>query len=87
MLMLDQDTTVAPDMVETLIEVVRREPDIQRLALVGSNFKANLGDWNACGAAQKLSRHETVTAITSGGLVSLSAFAIGGLQMIFSSTA
>jgi GT2 family glycosyltransferase len=27
MLMLDQDATVAPDMVETLIEVVRREPD------------------------------------------------------------
>lgn len=83
MLMLDQDTTVAPDMVETLIEVVRREPDIQRLALVGSNFKDKV--------TGRLDTHvarpddsagiETVTAITSGSLVSLSAFrAIGGLR-------
>jgi rhamnosyltransferase len=82
-LMLDQDTTVAPDMVETLIEVVRREPDFQRLALVGSNFKDKV--------TGRLDTHvarpddsagiETVTAITSGSLVSLNAFrAIGGLR-------
>jgi rhamnosyltransferase len=83
MLMLDQDTTVAPDMVETLTEVVRREPNIQRLAVVGSNFKDKV--------TERLDTHvarpddsagiETVTAITSGSLVSLSAFrAVGGLR-------
>jgi len=83
MLMLDQDTIVAPDMVETLIEVVRREPDLKRLAVVGSNFKDKV--------TGRLDTHvarpddsagiETVTAITSGSLVSLSTFrAIGGLR-------
>jgi rhamnosyltransferase len=38
-LMLDQDTTVAPDMVESLGAIVRSDPDAQRLAVVGSNFK------------------------------------------------
>jgi len=76
MLMLDQDTTVAADMVETLIEVARRVPDVQRLAVVGSNFEDKV--------TGRLDTHvarpddsagtETVTAITSGSLVSLNAF-------------
>jgi rhamnosyltransferase len=83
MLMLDQDTTVAPDMVETLVEVVRREPDAQRLAIVGSNFKDKVtGRLNTHVARPDESAGvETVTAITSGSLVSLSAFrSIGGLR-------
>jgi len=70
-LMLDQDTTVAPDMVESLGEIVRSDPHAQRLAVVGSNFKDKV--------TGRLST--TVTAITCGSLVSLSVFqALGGLR-------
>lgn len=82
-LMLDQDTTVASDMVETLTEVVRREPDIHRLAVVGSNFKDKVTGRLDTHVAQPDDSIglETVTAITSGSLVSLRAFrAIGGLR-------
>jgi rhamnosyltransferase len=83
MLMLDQDTTVAPDMVETLAEVVRSDSDAQRLAVVGSNFKDKVtGRLNTTVVRPDDSgATETVTTITSGSLVSLSAFqAIGGLR-------
>jgi rhamnosyltransferase len=83
MLMLDQDTTVAPDMVETLVEVVRRALDVQRLAIVGSNFKDKVtGRLNTPVARpDDLAGVETITAITSGSLVSLTTFrAIGGLR-------
>jgi len=83
MLMLDQDTTVAPDMVETLVEVARRVPDVQRLAVVGSNFQDKVTGRLDTHAARPddSAGMETVTAITSGSLVSLSAFeVIGGLR-------
>jgi rhamnosyltransferase len=83
MLMLDQDTTAAPDMVETLAEIVCSDSDAQRLAVVGSNFKDKItGRLNTTVARPGDSGGtETVTAITSGSLVSLSAFqAIGGLR-------
>jgi rhamnosyltransferase len=82
MLMLDQDTIVAADMVETLVEVARRVPDVQRLAVVGSNFQDKVtGRLDTHVARPDSAGMETVTAITSGSLVSLNAFeAIGGLR-------
>jgi rhamnosyltransferase len=70
-------------MVESLLEVVQREPHAQRLAVVGSNFKDKVtGRLNTHVARPDESAGvETVTAITSGSLVSLNAFrAIGGLR-------
>ena len=83
MLMLDQDTTVAPDMVETLAEIVRSDSDAQRLAIVGSNFKdKTTGRLNTTvERPDDPGATETVTVITSGSLVSLSAFQVlGGLR-------
>ena len=82
-LMLDQDTTAAPDMVETLAEIVRSDPDAQRLAVVGSNFKDKVTGRLSTTVARPDApgATETVSAITSGSLVSLSAFqALGGLR-------
>jgi rhamnosyltransferase len=82
-LMLDQDTTVAPDMVESLAEIVCSDPDAQRLAIVGSNFRDKVTGRLSTTVARpgEPGATETVTAITSGSLVSLSAFqALGGLR-------
>jgi rhamnosyltransferase len=82
-LMLDQDTTVALDMVETLAEIVRGDPDAQQLAVVGSNFKDKVTGRLSTTVPRpgEPGARETVTAITSGSLVSLSAFqALGGLR-------
>jgi rhamnosyltransferase len=82
-LMLDQDTTVAPDMVESLGEIVRSDLDAQRLAVVGSNFKDKVTGRLSTTVARPgdPGATETVTAITSGSLVSLTVFqALGGLR-------
>jgi len=75
-LLVDQDTVVESDMVETLCAIRESFPDRERLAIVGSNFwekhrrsvKANRFD--SCGAQWD----EVAAVITTGSLLSLPAF-------------
>jgi rhamnosyltransferase len=81
--MLGQDTTIAPDMVVSLTEIVRSDPHAPQLAIVGSNFKDKVtGRLNTTVARPgDPGATETVTTITSGSLVSLTVFQLlGGLR-------
>jgi rhamnosyltransferase len=76
-LTLDQDTTVAPDMIQTLADVSRTSPFPERLAVIGSNYrdKTNgrvlredvIGSSNFRG-------QEMIAVLTSGSLVSVESF-------------
>jgi rhamnosyltransferase len=79
-LLLDQDTVVTDDIVETLSAVYEEFPEKEKLALIGSNHRDPIsGDlflplsWD-----DHCSWQEVKTAITSGSLISLSIYhAIG----------
>jgi rhamnosyltransferase len=79
-LTLDQDTTVLPEMVNSLLKIASQYAAPERLAVVGSNYlqkengKLGLELTVPGGALFK----ETRTALTSGSLVSLDAFQIVG---------
>jgi rhamnosyltransferase len=82
-LTLDQDTTVAADMVDSLIEVFRGYPHPECLAVIGSNYtdkitgKPKLNLEPAGGAASV----DSVSVLTSGSLVSLGVLkTIGGFR-------
>jgi rhamnosyltransferase len=81
-LTLDQDTTVAADMIDSLIEVFRRHERPESLAVIGSNYTDKITgkpklDLGSAGAASIGS----VSVLTSGSLISLKALkAIGGFR-------
>jgi rhamnosyltransferase len=82
-LALDQDTTVAADMVDSLVAVYQEFPEKGRLAVIGSNYTnpvngrpaaTHLPDAHSLG-------EEVKTVITSGSLISLNALdEIGGFR-------
>jgi rhamnosyltransferase len=83
-LTLDQDTTVAYDMAETLCALVDSYDSPERLAVVGSNYR-NKGNGalfrESISPAGNPAAREMVSVLTSGSLVSVAAFqAIGGFR-------
>jgi rhamnosyltransferase len=82
-LALDQDTSVAADMVDSLLAVYQEFPDKARLAVIGSNYTDPVHGRPA--AANPDGNHswgeEVKTVITSGSLISLDALnEIGGFR-------
>jgi rhamnosyltransferase len=76
MLMLDQDTTVSPEMMPSLAQLFLRDPSSNNLAIIGSNYidKATglvKTDFAPAGVFQA---QEMVSVLTSGSLLSLSAY-------------
>lgn len=82
-LSLDQDTVVAPDMVDSLTATYRAFPHQSGLAVVGANY-TNSVSGNPATAKQDGNSpwgKEVKTVITSGSLISLRAFhEIGGFR-------
>jgi rhamnosyltransferase len=75
-LALDQDTVVAPDMVESLCAVYRTYPEQSKLAVIGSNYTNSVNGKPAHhfdGADGSLAK-EVGAVVTSGSLVSLEKF-------------
>jgi rhamnosyltransferase len=83
-LTLDQDTTVAPDMIASLEEVSRGYPLREALAVIGSNYRDKKNGKVLCDDAMGPDSppgREVIAVLTSGSLVSVSAFkAIGGFR-------
>jgi rhamnosyltransferase len=82
-LALDQDTSVAADMVDSLIAVYHQLPDKTRLAVIGSNYTNSVnGQLAAANPDDSHSRGKEVKAvITSGSLISLNAlYEVGGFR-------
>src|SRR5271155_4495954 len=82
-LTLDQDTSVAADMVDSLTALYQEFPDNGRLAVIGSNYTNSVNGRPA--AANPHGSHswgeEVKTVITSGSLISLNAlYEIGGFR-------
>lgn len=85
-LTLDQDSKVAPEMVDSLVEVFRYCPFRERLAVIGSNYHIKVGgEARGCVIEPRNGPgREAATVITSGSLVSLDVFrAIGGFREDF----
>ena len=83
-LTLDQDTTVAPNMIASLEEVARCYPLPESLAVIGSNYRDKTNGRVLCddaiGSDSSPGREVTVV-LTSGSLVSVRAFqTIGGFR-------
>lgn len=75
-LTLDQDTVVAEDMIDSLVEVYRASPSQAELAVIGSNFRSSRDAkpfYEFIGPGDTLAE-EVKTVITSGSLISLAAF-------------
>lgn len=83
-LTLDQDTSIGPDMVDSLAEVFRSCRFPERVAVIGSNFrhKVNGKVWsNEATGPNHPAGKEMETVITSGSLVSVDVFqSIGGFR-------
>lgn len=83
-LTLDQDTVVAPDMIDSLAEAFGCYPSPERVAIVGSNYRDKVNGRVLCDGANGNGGspgREMMTVLTSGSLISLSAFqAIGGFR-------
>jgi rhamnosyltransferase len=77
---LDQDTVVAPDIVESLAKIYRASTFQDELAVIGSNFTnfANGRPFHEFAELSGYSGREVKTVITSGSLVSLRVFQIIG---------
>jgi rhamnosyltransferase len=76
-LLLDQDSSVAEDMVETLLAVRASFPDAERLAVIGSGFnEVNPGDTDAGNPGDAWV--EVKSTITSGSWLPLSAYSAIG---------
>jgi rhamnosyltransferase len=85
-LTLDQDTAVAPHIVESLTEVFRCHPHPQRLAVIGSTYTDKVtGRLKTTPSnAQGPKYAEAVSTLTSGSLISLCVYhAIGGFRREF----
>jgi rhamnosyltransferase len=83
-LTLDQDTEVAPDMVDSIAEVFESYPSPERAAVIGSNYrhKGSGKVWYSEPIGHNLSPwREIETVLTSGSLISIEVFeAIGGFR-------
>jgi rhamnosyltransferase len=83
-LALDQDTVVAPDMVDALAGVVRSYPRPERLAVIGCNYRDKVSGRLFCDpgtAADGFPGREMTSVLTSGSLISIAAFqTIGGFR-------
>jgi rhamnosyltransferase len=83
-LTLDQDTTVAPDMIDALAQVVLNYPNPEGLAVVGSNYRNKVNGKlfrEQCQDGRTSVVREMVSVVTSGSLISVSAFqALGGFR-------
>jgi rhamnosyltransferase len=76
-LTLDQDTTVAPEMVETLAAVVDSYSPSERLAVVGSNFRDKINGAlfrEPASTANGSAGTEMASVLTSGSLISIPVF-------------
>lgn len=86
-LYLDQDTVVAPDMVESLVEAFGYCSHPERLAVIGSNYyNTRNGEvfWDRNSAPNERSATERVVVLMSGSLLSMKAFQIiGGFRSDF----
>jgi rhamnosyltransferase len=86
-LTLDQDTTVAPDMICSLAKVFQWYPFPERLALIGSNYRHKENGrvwWNDTEDNGSCPGREMMSVLTSGSLVSVDVFqAIGGFRSDF----
>jgi rhamnosyltransferase len=85
-LTLDQDTSVSPDMIDSLAELFHCYPEPERLAVIGSNYhhKVNGQVWGDANRRDGFPGREMKTVLTSGSLVSVNAFqAIGGFREDF----
>jgi len=78
MLTLDQDSIVADDMVETLLDVYEKFPAKKRLGAIGSNYVDRNSSRNFLPRGGSGCWHEVKTLITSGSLIPLSAYALNG---------
>jgi rhamnosyltransferase len=82
-LTLDQDTVVAEDMVDSLVEAYRASLSQAELAVIGSNFRSSRSAkpfYEFVDSRDVLAK-EVKTVITSGSLISLHAFhLIGGFR-------
>jgi rhamnosyltransferase len=83
-LTLDQDTTVLPDMMDVLAEVVRFYPFPERLAVIGSNYRDKVNGTLFCEPTNRTDGfpgREMTSVLTSGSLISIDAFQkIGGFR-------
>lgn len=83
-LTLDQDTVVAPDMVEALAEVIHGDSAPEQLAVVGSNYRDKVNGRLFCEqirGTNGLAGKEMISVLTSGSLISINAFhALGGFR-------
>lgn len=77
-LLLDQDSCIDDDMVQTLMAVQTAFPDRGRLAVVGSGFRPDDGASQDPTDAGNTGWQEAEAVITSGSLVSLAAYAAVG---------
>jgi rhamnosyltransferase len=86
-LTLDQDTTVAPDMIETLAALVNCYSAPERLAVVGSNYRHKVNGTlfhETVTGANDFPGREMASVLTSGSLVSINVFqAIGRFREDF----
>jgi rhamnosyltransferase len=86
-LTLDQDTTVAPNMIETLTALVNGYPAPERLAVVGSNYRNKVHGTlfrDTAAGANGFPGREMTSVLTSGSLVSIRIFqGIGGFREDF----
>jgi rhamnosyltransferase len=84
-LTLDQDTTVADDMIDSQLEVYRSCHLAEKLAIIGSNYRHKVSGraWLREGANSTCGQ-EMISVLTSGSLVSIHAYeAIGGFREEF----
>jgi rhamnosyltransferase len=75
-LTLDQDTAVAPDMIDTLAEVFRCYPFPERLAVIGSNYRNKVNGklfFEHVIGTNGFPGTEMTSVLTSGSLVSIDA--------------
>ncbi len=86
-LTLDQDTAVAPEMVDALAEVIEGYGSPEKLAVVGSNYWDKVNGrlfFDATGDPIGSTGREMVSVLTSGSLVSVNAFeTLGGFREDF----
>lgn len=86
MLTLDQDSIIAPDMVDSLVDVYQAYPESNNLAVIGSNYTNSVSGKPGAEYQEREGPYakDVKTVITSGSLVSMSAFqAIGGFREEF----
>jgi rhamnosyltransferase len=79
-LLMDQDSQAAPDMVASLLSIYASFPDRERLAVIGANFFDVSGRFPEAAdpGLQDVQWDEVESVITSGSLLPLSAYSVVG---------